>query len=461
MKPQTQAAIGSVRAIRSDQASKQINGLAIGGNWTILFKQPANPGFRLWFQTGFTEASRTKIDAKKAVQILWTESTAVAMLLNLMRSLATAFFCLVKMVVLCVVLVGCRQSSPADRAISTNGDRQPTIDKSLAQSKPNAKPTTSPARMPQSYLVARVLSQPGCCDGSAGVALDADHFLVGNDEDSILRIYPRGESSTPVQTINLRKFLDLKKKDDESDLEGLARIGSTVYGIASHSRSKDGDKRKGRRRFFALEYSNQNNRHQLIPYGSPYTELLEAFGESPILRAINLEKAATRAGDEKDGLNIEGLASTPEGALLIGFRTPILRSKTLLIPLLNPRDVVTGEPPRFGSPKLITLDGMGIRGIEQHNGSYILTTETERGKSFPQLYQWDGTTERPTRLFTALPKSLNPESVIIFPDTGLNELHLLSDDGNEKIGKKACNDIKKDHDKRFRRLVLQADTSSL
>jgi hypothetical protein len=33
------------------------------------------------------------------------------------------------------------------------------------------------------------------CDASAAVALDADHFVVADDENNVLRIYRRGRAA--------------------------------------------------------------------------------------------------------------------------------------------------------------------------------------------------------------------------------------------------------------------------
>ena len=310
----------------------------------------------------------------------------------------------------------------------------------------NGAPISSAVQAPKKYRVAKVIFQSGCCDGSAGVALDADHFLVANDEDSVLRVYSRHGSPRPLASVDFRKFLDLKKQNAESDIEGLARIGSTIYAIGSHSRSKDGKKRKERRRFFALRYSWQDGEIRLNPHGQAYNKLAEAFAKSPLLREANFGRA-----ERKNDLNIEGLASTPQGGLLIGFRAPLLESDALLVPLLNPAEVVAAKAhPHFGPPKRVDLGGTGIRGMARRGDSYLLAAETE--DNLPKIFHWDGLAKRPKRIMVSLPQSLNPEAVLLFPDT--KEIHLLSDDGNAKTNGKDCNENKKPDRKRFRRLVL-------
>lgn len=313
---------------------------------------------------------------------------------------------------------------------------------------------SSAVQTPRRYRVANVVFQSGCCDGSAGIALDAEHFLVANDEDSVLRVYSRHGSPRPLSTVDFREFLDLGKQNAESDIEGLARIGATIYAVGSHSRSKAGKKRKERRRFFALRYSWQDGEIRLRPHGQPYDKLVEDFEESPLLREVDFERAKRKAGDRRDGLNIEGLVSTPKGGLLIGFRAPLLGKEALLVPLLNPAEVIAAQArPHFGPPKRVDLGGTGIRGMARRDASYLLAAESE--DNLPKIFRWDGLARRPKRILVSLPNSLNPEAVLLFPDT--KEIHLLSDDGNAKVNGDDCNESKKSDRKRFRRVVLRAE----
>src|ERR1700752_3562987 len=91
----------------------------------------------------------------------------------------------------------------------------------------------------------------GMCDASAAVALDADHFVVANDERNTLRVYKRGQSD-PVDSVPVFKFLGTKEKK-ESDLEGAARVGNRIYWISSHGTNSDGEVQERRYRLFATE----------------------------------------------------------------------------------------------------------------------------------------------------------------------------------------------------------------
>ena len=254
--------------------------------------------------------------------------------------------------------------------------------------------------------------------------------------------------------VNFRKFLDLKKKDDESDIEGMTLIGSEVYVIASHARSKDGEKRKGRRQLFGLNYSSVDGHIQLRPFGKPFTKLHKALEETQPIPDLDFEESAKSPGDEPDGLNIEGLSSTPSGSLLIGFRSPIVDGRTILIEVRNPREILLGSEPLFGDVHQLILGGTGIRAFERFETTYLFTTEAQKGKGRPYLFSWDGQSQRPRRVFASLPKNSNPESLLLFPSAGLSEIHLLSDDGNETIRDRACNDLKPPEERRFRRIIL-------
>ncbi|MCE6966894.1 hypothetical protein, partial [Cereibacter sphaeroides] len=53
--------------------------------------------------------------------------------------------------------------------------------------------------------------------------------------------------------LNIFLGIDPQGKNPEADLEGLSRIGDTVYAITSHGRNKDGKFRPNRHRLFALK----------------------------------------------------------------------------------------------------------------------------------------------------------------------------------------------------------------
>jgi hypothetical protein len=349
---------------------------------------------------------------------------------------------------LLVVVLGsaCREAPPSDPPLSSESR--------VTGSETSDESVTS--LLPSAFAAFQTQYHSRCCDGSAGVALDDQYFLVANDENNVLRVYERKGRQEPVTQVDFRKFLDLKKKDQESDIEGMALIDSTVYVIASHSRSKDGDKEKGRRQLFAVQFDLTGDQPNLHPLGEPYTKLHKRLEELHSIPGLDWERAGDLDGDDLGALNIEGLSSTPDGELMIGFRTPVHRDKAILLPVRNPMEVIQGLEPIFGAPILLNLGGTGIRGLEQFAGTYLIATESDTGKTYPQLFSWDGQSPHARRLFVALPQNFNPESVLLFPDTGLSEIHVLSDDSNRDIGSASCSEVEDIERRRFRRIILRA-----
>ena len=93
------------------------------------------------------------------------------------------------------------------------------------------------------------------CDASAGFALTDDLFIAADDESNELRTYSRSRPGHPVSKLDLRSFLLIGHGDPETDIEGSAHVGDTVYWITSHARNKDGKPRPARQRFFATQIS--------------------------------------------------------------------------------------------------------------------------------------------------------------------------------------------------------------
>ena len=169
----------------------------------------------------------------------------------------------------------------------------------------------------QAHSQAEVLIYKGRCDASAAAALDANHFIVANDERNGLQIYKRGQPD-PVGSREISAFLGTKA-DKESDLEGAATIGSRIYWISSHGRNKNGELQERRNRFFATDIQPGETPSVKTVGDKPYAKLLADMLADERLKGL-LSAAAKLAPEAAGGLNIEGLAATPDGKLLIGFR---------------------------------------------------------------------------------------------------------------------------------------------
>ena len=213
------------------------------------------------------------------------------------------------------------------------------------------------------YALLQIDDCQGVCDGSGGVAIDEKHFVIVNDETSELLIYERSRSGLPKQRLNIRKHLDLKKKE-EADLEAMARVGSTFYVIGSHSRDNEGKKQKERRAFMGFSLEPEAGLFRLQVEGKPYDDLMSDLLKDPSMAHLSLESAYRQAGDDPKGLNIEALCAGANNSLWIGFRGPLIDGKALMVQLSNPQKVCFGTQARFGGYALLDLGGQSIRGAD-------------------------------------------------------------------------------------------------
>jgi len=279
-----------------------------------------------------------------------------------------------------------------------------------------------------------IIEYPEMCDPSAAVAISDTLFIVASDEDNVLRVYSRGSSSSP-QRFDLNSFLKPDEDYPEADIEGGTRIGDRIFWIASHGRNTKGKLRPGRHRLFATTVAIEGNKVTVIPVGLPYTKLLEDLAQTPTLRKYDLENASKKAPESKDGLNIEGLAATPQGTLMIGFRSPIPGGKALIVPLDNPQQIVEGERAKFGPPIELSLNGLGVRSIEYRESQdrYLIVAGSYNDEGKVALFGWSG---EPSDDAELIPEgkfgNLRPEAMFIYPGD-LTAVQFLSDDGERKL----------------------------
>ncbi len=262
----------------------------------------------------------------------------------------------------------------------------------------------------------------GLCEASAAVFLDRQHFAVASDETNVLRIYRRGATGTGREVL-----LEIGGAQ-KSDLEAAARIGRRVYWISSHSlpKGKVGQrisaKEEAKRRclFLATEIVAEAGGVTLKQVGYR-TDLAAAFLQA--------------AGPDVDPaeLNIEGMAATPEGGLLIGLRTT-MAGQAVILHLKNPKAVAKGRKPAFGSQVRLDLGGSGIRSLEDVGADYLLIAGPQEDAGSFALYLWPGPGFAAVALPDANLDGLRPEAVMLVPDAFL--LQVLCDDGG-----KACSDV--------------------
>lgn len=313
----------------------------------------------------------------------------------------------------------------------------------------------------------------GMCDASGGIAVDDNLFLAINDEDNILRIYDKSEQS-PLILFDTSPYLRLNYREasTEVDFEAVTRIGDIIYFISSHGRDKNGGLRKNRHRFFACQIQ-KNGGWQLSFLGQPYTNLMDDLVNDQNLKRLDLPSSYMPQTSRKKflapkykGVNIEGLAATSDGsALFIGFRNPIPGKKALLVPLLNPNDLLMNKPPIFGAPILLNLGGLGIRSIEYspYFSCYFIIAGPHDGKPEFNFYQWSGDiSQDPQKIDLINMKQfdfLNPEALFFYDKK--SEFQILSDDGLKtiKLGNNKKCDCKKapdDNLKSFQSIIINS-----
>lgn len=302
--------------------------------------------------------------------------------------------------------------------------------------------------------MAATLSAPttyrGMCDASAAVSLTRDLFAVANDEDNILRVYSRKAGGLPSQSFDMTSFLQIGKKKPEADIEGSAVIGDNVFWITSHGRNAKGKDSPNRERFFATSFTITNDTVKMVPVGKPYPKLLDDLVREPKLARFGLASASQRAPKEPGALNIEGLTSTPENTLLIGFRNPIPQGKALLVPLLNANEVILGRPARFGDAIQLDLGGYGIRSIGRDKDNYLIIAGSHDSDGESRAYTWKGGSDAPVLMAGVRFPGLNPEGLAYSNERGQTDFFILSDDGTLKINGEDCKRIRNPAYRQFR-----------
>lgn len=288
---------------------------------------------------------------------------------------------------------------------------------------------------PQSagFTLSNPVKHAGESDGSAGVAVGADHFIGASDENNILRLYSSDAPDQGKELLDLNPLLGFEKEDGEfkeCDLEGAARMGDLIFWIGSHGRNKNGKVKESRRVLFATAQNRSGADVQLTLKGAPCKSLMDSLMAIP-----DLKSAAAIKPEDKGGLNIESLC-VKGNSLLIGFRNPVSDQGALVVPLLNPLEVLDGKPPVLGESFRLNLEGRGIRDMTRWQDQFLIVAGAYQDRTAPEaktpkLFKWSGNPrESPVPMDGEL-TDLNPEAALAYGPEGKEKLQLLSDDGGE------------------------------
>lgn len=342
----------------------------------------------------------------------------------------------------------------------------------VAQPVPAAPPAIAAASAPAAALPAPVapsnsaapgpaaageLVFEGMCDASAAVPLGRTSFVVADDEDNVLRAYDVTRPGPPVWSVDVSNDIGVSSKPakqgkpakapPEADIEAATRLGELAFWMTSHGRSSKAKLKPERFKLFATTLPGPGESPQLRVVGKAYGALLDDLLAHPPLAAFHLREAAELAPKAPGGLNLEGMTARREGGVWIGFRNPIPAGKALLIPLLNPEQLLEGGRASLGEPRLLELGGLGVRALSLHAGRYLILAGGYASDPGAQLYEWDGAGQ-PRSVAARELDGLTPEG--FFTPPGSDELLVLSDDGSVVIDGQPCKDLPDAARKHFR-----------
>ena len=284
-----------------------------------------------------------------------------------------------------------------------------------------------------SFTLSDAVKHAGEADGSAGIAVGEDHFIGASDENNVLRLYSSDSADPGKELLDLNPLLGFEKEDGEfkeCDIEGAARMGDLIFWIGSHGRNKNGKVKESRRVLFATASDGAGADVRLALKGKPCKSLMDSFMAIP-----ELKSAAAIKPEDKGGLNIESL-SAKGSSLLIGFRNPVSDQGALVVPLLNPLEVIDGKPPVLGQSFRLNLLGRGIRDMTRWQGQFLIVAGDFQDRAAPaaktpRLFTWSGNPQESPVPMEGELGDLNPEAALAYGQEGKERLQLLSDDGGE------------------------------
>jgi hypothetical protein len=298
----------------------------------------------------------------------------------------------------------------------------------------------------------------GASDGSTAIPLDDNWMLVGDDENQVLRLYPRNFSGPAVWQTNMTPYLGLTDIEAgvprEVDIEASARVGNRIYWLGAHSNSSIAEGRTNRSRMFATDLSGTGTNITLAYVGRyEYLKLDLANWDASNGHGKGANYYGLMASTEEgvnpkspEGFNIEGLAMAPGSTTTayVALRAPIVpptnRCFALIVPVVNFTALAaTNLPPGsavFGEPIELDLFGRGFRSLQESPAGYLIVAGTPLATrrpypDDPKLYLWAGPGDVPHEL-TANLDGLNPEGIVGLPPppwTSNTLVQLISDNG--------------------------------
>lgn len=320
-------------------------------------------------------------------------------------------------------------------------------------------PQSNAATYTLNYAVSAASNTPsasryytGASDASAAFPVDANYMFVANDEDEVLRLYPRTQSGPPVAALDIRPSLGIAK---EADLEAVIRVGNRLYWIGSHGNDREGNAEPTRNMCFATDLSG-SGASATLSYVSKFTNLksnliswdnANGHGLGSSALGLSASAAAGVLPTVAQGFNIEGAAYL-NGKCYLGFRAPLqntsARNKALVIPVNNFTTVLDSGSGtmQFSAPIFLDLGGRCIRDMAVNASGQILILAGPVGDTATvtpafALYLWDGqAATTPVRVSSAIDAAAtsstgSPEAIVEVPASiSLNaQVQILHDCG--------------------------------
>ncbi len=230
--------------------------------------------------------------------------------------------------------------------------------------------------------------------------------------------------------------------DREMDIEAAVRENDQIWWIGSHGRNKKGKDRPNRRVLFSTVFPDRNLEN--LDIVRQPIDLTGALLANPKVAEI-LNQDVLMRPPKRGGISIEGLALHPAGGLIVGFRSPLSGPGGQTGNAFAVHMVESGNG--FMVKKLYELDlnNRGIRDMIKIGKDYVLIAGAAGKGGKSQLYRWQESSGRLTRLSGSF-DGLNPEALVRLDQRWL----VLSDDGKQKRpdanardGDRKCDKIRK------------------
>lgn len=221
---------------------------------------------------------------------------------------------------------------------------------------------------------------------SGATTMPDGKVLIVEDESSAhaLKLIELDEENNVLEAGDLYMPKKVKKifKKEIEDLESITSDENTVFGMTSHSLSKSSKAKAEREKFIMFTYDDGAIENFYI-YGDLKKDLYENF------RDIFTDSLFVANNVDIEGLCFEKASES----LLIGFRSPVLNGKAMVIGIENPKEIfLNNEKPRFSKPIMLDLKGLGIRDFTydvKKEGYWIIAGgSSERDANF-ELWFWD------------------------------------------------------------------------